>query len=57
MTGLNLELKNSALFRQADKGKVKLNIPLTILIYFSLWLIGLALGRVLVVKEKRKLYV
>lgn len=49
MKRLNLLLKNSDLFQQADTGKVKFNIPITILIYFALWLIGLALGRLLAI--------
>lgn len=47
MKNLNLQLKKSALFLQAEQSKIKLNILLTIIVYFLLWLIGLALGRLL----------
>ncbi len=47
MKDLNLQLRKSNLFLQAETSKVKLNIPVTILVYFLLWLIGLMLGRLL----------
>lgn len=47
MRNLNLQFKKSALFLQGEKSKIKLNIQLTIIVYFLLWIIGLALGRLL----------
>ncbi len=47
MKDLNLQFKKSVLFLQGEKSKVKLNILLTIIVYFLLWMIGLALGRLL----------
>ncbi|QHQ63400.1 CPBP family intramembrane metalloprotease [Anaerocolumna sedimenticola] len=48
MKVLNHYLKESLLFLQPKTSKVKLNIPLTIVVYFLLWLIGLGLGRLFV---------
>jgi len=47
MKNINLELRKSDLFLQAGTSEVKLNIPLTIIVYFLLWLAGLMLGRFL----------
>lgn len=47
MKELNQQLRKSTLFLQTDKSKVTLNIPLTVIVYFVLWLIGLGLGRLL----------
>lgn len=47
MKNINLQLRKSDLFLQAETTKIKLNIPLTIIVYFLLWLIGLVLGRLL----------
>lgn len=43
----NQYLKESTLFLQQKTSRMKLNIPLTIVVYFLLWLIGLGLGRLL----------
>ncbi|WP_353095523.1 CPBP family intramembrane glutamic endopeptidase [Tissierella praeacuta] len=48
MKDINQLLKRSELFLQSKTRKVKLNILLTIVVYFLLWLIGLGLGRLLV---------
>lgn len=47
MTNINQHLKKSELFQQQKANKVKLNIPLSIIVYFILWLVGLGLGRLL----------
>lgn len=47
MRVINQYLKESALFLQSKTSKIKLNIPLTIIVYFLLWLIGFGLGRLL----------
>ncbi len=44
---INQYLKESELFLQQKTSRMKLNIPLTIVVYFLLWLIGLGLGRLL----------
>lgn len=48
MRDINQYLRRSELFQQRKTSKVTLNIPLTIAVYFILWLIGLGLGRFLV---------
>ena len=45
MNELNLQLKKSRLFLQEQKSVLNLNIPLTIIIYFLLWIMGLLIGR------------
>lgn len=47
MRDINQYLKRSVLFQQQKTSRVKLNIPLTISVYFILWLIGLGSGRLL----------
>lgn len=47
MRDINQYLKRSELFQQQKTSKVHLNIPLTIAVYFIMWLIGLGLGRLL----------
>ncbi|MGN6715565.1 CPBP family intramembrane glutamic endopeptidase [Anaerocolumna jejuensis] len=47
MRNSNQYLKESNLFRQAKTSRVKYNIPLMIIAYFLLWLVGLGLGRLL----------
>jgi len=48
MRSINQYLKRSALFHEEKTSRIRLNIPLTIVVYFILWLIGLGLGRLLV---------
>ena len=42
---INNQIKDSQLFVHSSKYKIRFNIPMTILIYFSLWLLGMAIGR------------
>lgn len=42
---INNQIKDSQLFVPSSKYKIRFNIPVTILIYFLLWILGIAIGR------------
>lgn len=45
MKRFNQKLKRSKLFQQQKTDKAKRNIPVTVAVYFLLWMVGLGLGR------------
>jgi len=44
LQNINNQIKDSQLFVLSSKYKIRVNIPMTIIIYFLLWLFGIAIG-------------
>jgi len=42
---INNKIKDSQLFVHSSKYKIRFNIPMIIIIYFSLWILGISIGR------------